>query len=313
MGFVERLRRVLRVPVVTRTSGSPRGAGERWPRRVKRKDRAARLDQAAAALILQEVLDERRRSPCSAGEPVRKSPTRPARRPRGAGRGASSSRSPRSSAWPAPPGRRGGTKRGRRRSRGRAAGEARVPPGSSADAIARQLQGLGLVRHPLVFRALARAREWARSSRPGSTRSRAALARGDPRRSRPGRRRATATSPYGGRSLDDVALLVVGRAWTSRTSSPPPRSRAGRDLDPGPPTSRLLLPDTYDLPQVPRRRGPSSPDGQRSARSSLRAPRIAERDLTCGGVTSPRSSSRDRRAEERPRIAARVLNRLEKE
>ena len=33
-----------------------------------------------------------------------------------------------------------------------------VAPGASAEAIARQLHALGLVRHPLVFRVLAQAR-----------------------------------------------------------------------------------------------------------------------------------------------------------
>jgi len=71
MGFVERLRRVLRVPVVTRDERlTSVAAGERLAEAgVKRRDRAARLDQAAATLILQEVLDERKAIACSAGEP----------------------------------------------------------------------------------------------------------------------------------------------------------------------------------------------------------------------------------------------------
>jgi putative Holliday junction resolvase len=61
-GFVERLRRVLRVPVVTRDERlTSVAADERLAEAgVRRHERKARLDQAAAALILQELLDERR-------------------------------------------------------------------------------------------------------------------------------------------------------------------------------------------------------------------------------------------------------------
>jgi len=62
LSFVERLRRVLDVPVVTRDERlTSVAAGERLAEAgVKRRDRKARIDQAAAALILQEHLDARR-------------------------------------------------------------------------------------------------------------------------------------------------------------------------------------------------------------------------------------------------------------
>jgi putative Holliday junction resolvase len=62
VAFVERLRRVLRVPVVTRDERlTSVAADERLAEAgVKRRDRRSRIDQAAAALILQELLDERR-------------------------------------------------------------------------------------------------------------------------------------------------------------------------------------------------------------------------------------------------------------
>ena len=65
VAFVERLRRVLRVPVVTRDERlTSVAADERLAEAgVKRRDRKARIDQAAAALILQEHLDERRATP----------------------------------------------------------------------------------------------------------------------------------------------------------------------------------------------------------------------------------------------------------
>jgi putative Holliday junction resolvase len=61
VAFAERLRRVLRVPVVTRDERlTSVAADERLAEAgVKRRDRKARLDQAAAALILQEHLDAR--------------------------------------------------------------------------------------------------------------------------------------------------------------------------------------------------------------------------------------------------------------
>jgi putative Holliday junction resolvase len=62
LAFVERLRRVLRVPVVTRDERlTSVAAGERLAEAgVRRRERRARIDQAAAALILQEHLDSRR-------------------------------------------------------------------------------------------------------------------------------------------------------------------------------------------------------------------------------------------------------------
>jgi putative holliday junction resolvase len=60
--FVARLMRVLRLPVVTRDERlTSVAADERLAEAgVKRRDRKARIDQAAAALILQEYLDEQK-------------------------------------------------------------------------------------------------------------------------------------------------------------------------------------------------------------------------------------------------------------
>jgi putative holliday junction resolvase len=72
LAFVERLRRVLRVPVVTRDERlTSVAARERLLEAgVKRRDRKARLDRAAATLILQEHLDARRSvgTPAAGGE-----------------------------------------------------------------------------------------------------------------------------------------------------------------------------------------------------------------------------------------------------
>ena len=62
MAFVERLRRVVGVPVLTRDERlTSFEAGERLREAgVRGRARKARLDQAAACLVLQEVLDERK-------------------------------------------------------------------------------------------------------------------------------------------------------------------------------------------------------------------------------------------------------------
>jgi putative holliday junction resolvase len=62
LAFVDRLRRVLRVPVVTRDERlTSVAADERLAEAgVKRRDRKSRIDRAAAALVLQEYLDERK-------------------------------------------------------------------------------------------------------------------------------------------------------------------------------------------------------------------------------------------------------------
>ena len=69
MGFVERLRRVLRVPVVTRDERLTSVAADEQlaAAGVRRRDRKARLDRAAATLILQEHLDERKAVPVRGG------------------------------------------------------------------------------------------------------------------------------------------------------------------------------------------------------------------------------------------------------
>ncbi len=62
LAFVERLRRVLNVPVLTRDERlTTVEAGERLAEAgVRGRARKDRLDQAAACLILQELLDERK-------------------------------------------------------------------------------------------------------------------------------------------------------------------------------------------------------------------------------------------------------------
>jgi UPF0755 protein len=137
---------------------------------------------------------------------------------------------------------------------GRAPVKLVVAPGASAEAIARQLHGLGLVRHPLVFRLLARQRklsgllkagEYALSGPLSVQGILDALARGDVVR-------RDLTVPEG-RNIDEIAALVVAEGLdlaaflaVARDASPV------RDLDPvATSLEGYLFPDTYDLPQSP--------------------------------------------------------------
>jgi UPF0755 protein len=194
-----------------------------------------------------------------------------------------------------------------------------VPPGSSADAIARQVHGLGLTRHPLVFRLLARQRGVSAQLKAGEYALAGplslegildALARGDVVR-------RDLTVPEG-RSIDEIAVLVVGEglaleAFLAAAGDP----SAVRDLDPGATDLEgYLFPDTYDLPQTPE-----APRALvRRMTDRFRAvivpelPRIARKGLTVRQVVTLASivELETARAAERPRIAAVFLNRLEK-
>jgi UPF0755 protein len=194
-----------------------------------------------------------------------------------------------------------------------------VPPGSSAEAIARQLHGLGLVRHPLVFRVLARRRgkgaqlkagEYALSGPLSLEGILDALARGDV-----ARRELTVPE---GRSLDEIAVLVAGEGlalepFLTAAHDPAPV----RDLDPAATDLEgYLFPDTYDVPQSPeapralvrrmaeRFREVISPELGRIAGKGMTVRQV----VTLASIVELETAS----ADERPRIAAVFRNRLEK-
>jgi UPF0755 protein len=194
-----------------------------------------------------------------------------------------------------------------------------VPPGASADTIARQLHALRLVHHPLVFRALARswgagarlkAGEYAFSGPLSLEGILEALLRGDVVR-------RDLTIPEG-RSLDEIAALVAGEgldlhAFLASARNPAPV----RDLDPtAADLEGYLFPDTYDVPQSPE--APRVLVRRMTQRfREVIAPdlaRVAERGLTVRQVVILASivELETARASERPRIAAVFLNRLEK-
>jgi UPF0755 protein len=194
-----------------------------------------------------------------------------------------------------------------------------VPPGASAEAIGRQLQALGLVRHSLVFRALARSRgvgaqlkagEYALSGPLSLEGILDALERGDVVR-------RDLTVPEG-RNLDEVAALVAAEgldleAFLEAARDPSPV----RDLDPAAvDLEGYLFPDTYDVPQSPE--APRALVRRMAQRFrevvGPQLERIAERGFTLRQVVTLASivELETASSDERPRIAAVFLNRLEK-
>jgi UPF0755 protein len=194
-----------------------------------------------------------------------------------------------------------------------------VPPGASAETIARQLHALGLTRHPLAFRALARARgagsqlkagEYALSGPLSLEGILDVLLRGDVVR-------RDLTIPEG-KGLDEIAALVAAEgidleAFLEAVRDPTPL----RDLDPvASDLEGYLFPDTYDVPQSPeapqllvrrmvrRFREVIEPELARVDASGMTVRQV----VTLASIDELETA----RSSERPRIAAVFLNRLER-
>jgi putative transcription antitermination factor YqgF len=301
LAFVERLRRVLRVPVVTRDERlTSVAADERLAEAgVRRRDRKARIDQAAAALILQELLDERR--PWRPGGRRAREASLPPGRPRQRRRpNALSLLALVGGAWAA------WRRRPRPRSRRRAPGAAgRATRGGAEPCPAAPVSP----RPPPLVR-LWPARGWA-PARPG------ALGRPPSRASWTplGARRPRPDLPEG-KGLDEIAALVAGEgvgleAFLAAARDPSPV----RDLDPmATDLEGYLFPDTYDLPQSAE--APRALVRRMTGRFreviSPELDRIAEKGLTVRQVVTLASIVELETAhpDERPRIAAVFLNRL---
>lgn len=194
-----------------------------------------------------------------------------------------------------------------------------VPPGASAEAIGRQLHGLGLVRHPLVFRSLVlvrgaggalKAGEYSLEGPVSLTQIVEMLVRGEVVR-------REVTFPEG-RSIEDMARLAAARGIFPAEFLKAARDPAPiRDLDPlATDLEGYLFPDTYDLPRaenpaaalvvrmVGRFREVIAPDLARLPPRALSVRQL----VTLASLVEVETA----RPEERPRIAAVFLNRLRK-
>lgn len=192
-----------------------------------------------------------------------------------------------------------------------------VAPGSSAETVGRQLQALGLVSHPAIFRLLVRSRglggelkagEYALAGPLSLEEILELLARGEVVR-------REVTIPEG-RTLEETAALVGAQgldvdAFLNAARDPEPV----RDLDPeASDLEGYLFPDTYEIPLAT---DPASRLVQRMAQRfrdviEAEADRIDAGGFTVRQVVTLASlvELETARAEERPRIAAVFLNRL---
>jgi UPF0755 protein len=194
-----------------------------------------------------------------------------------------------------------------------------IPPGASAEWIARQLTALGFVRHPLVFRAFVHSRGVGQGLRAGeyaldSSLSLATLVdklvRGDVVRHEitfpEGKNLAEAAQIAAARKIDGASFLAAAQDPS-----------AIRDLDPeAKDLEGYLFPDTYDLPRagdtaallvgrmVGRFRSVIGPELSRIADSKMTVRDV----VTLASIVELETA----RVEERPRIAAVFLNRLAK-
>ena len=194
-----------------------------------------------------------------------------------------------------------------------------VPPGASADSIGRQLRELGLVRHPLVFRALVSLRGLAGTLKAGEYQLEGPLsleqiadlmAKGDVVRH-------DVTFPEG-KVLEEMADIAEARGIEAAEFLAAARDPSLiRDLDPlASDLEGYLFPDTYELPSGPNRgavlvqrmvqrfRSVIEP-----LRADLASPGLSLREVVTLASVIERETGRP---EERPRIAAVFRNRLDK-
>jgi len=194
-----------------------------------------------------------------------------------------------------------------------------VPTGASAEAIGRKLEALGLVRHPLLFELLVRSRglggqlkagEYALEGPLSLEQILELLVRGEVVR-------RDVTIPEG-RTLDETAALVGAEGIPVEDFLTAARDPASiRDLDSqATDLEGYLFPDTYDLPLGP---DPARRLVERMVRRFREVvepemPRIEESGFTVREVVILASLVELETAatEERPRIAAVFLNRLER-
>jgi UPF0755 protein len=192
-----------------------------------------------------------------------------------------------------------------------------VPVGANADSIGRDLQVMGLVRHPLLFRLLVRSRGVSGQLKAGDYALRGPLSlEGILDRLVRGEVLRRALTVPEGRSIEEIARIVAEQgmnaaAFRKLADDPAPV----RDLDAdATDLEGYLFPDTYDVPQTP--------DATRALvrRMTQRfrdvitpeLSRIQEQGLTVRQVVTLASlvELETARPEERPLIAAVFRNRL---
>jgi UPF0755 protein len=186
--------------------------------------------------------------------------------------------------------------------------------------IARLLHQRGLVRHPLVFRAMALERGVAGRLKAGEYRFAAsqttelildAIVKGDVIHRR-------VTFPEG-RSIEEMARIAEDQAQVSAADfrRAARDSALIRDLDPAATDLEgYLFPDTYEVPQTEKAAAAlvARMVGRFRAIAEPRLPLLRERRLMLRQAVTLASliELETARADERPRIAAVFLNRLEK-
>jgi UPF0755 protein len=192
-----------------------------------------------------------------------------------------------------------------------------VPAGANAATIGEQLTGLGLVRHPILFRALVRLRNAGGKLKAGHYTLRGPITLVDilDELERGSVSRFDITFPEGknieemariaaAAGVDEAAFLAMARAGT-----------AIHDLDPeATDLEGYLFPDTYDVP--PRNGRAAELVGQmlRRFRNVLSRLPLDEGEMSVRELVTMASlvELETARADERPRIAAVFLNRLDR-
>lgn len=194
-----------------------------------------------------------------------------------------------------------------------------VPPGAGVADIGRQLHGLGLVRHPDLFRALVVLRGDAGRLRAGEYELSGEMSLGDiaTKLAKGDVVRRAVTFPEGS-DLETMARLVAARGVSADDFLLAARDPAPiLDLDPeAKDLEGYLFPDTYDLTRGPREAADLVSRMVKQLRAVItpELARIKERGMTVREVVTLASvvELETARPEERPRIAAVFLNRLRK-
>jgi UPF0755 protein len=192
-----------------------------------------------------------------------------------------------------------------------------IPPGTSAEAIGRELQALGLVRHPLLFRAFIVLRHQQGDLKAGeySFDGPLSLAQIVDQLARGEVVRHEVTFPEGKRFEDMAAIAAVHGIDAAQFLAAARDPSLVKDIDPAATDLQgYLFPDTYDLPQggnpaaalvarmVQRFRDLMVPELPRLARAGY----TLREAVTLASIVEMETA----RPEERPRIAAVFKNRL---